>query len=67
LQEVKYIYNTVIEEMGKRADRKFIIVEMIYFSRWYNEATDAQRASVHEFVEAKRVRLCAAHRLPRTL
>lgn len=51
LQEVRHVYDTVVAQLPLRADRKFIIVEMVYFSRWYREATDEQRQAVHNFVE----------------
>jgi len=50
------VYNTVVEQLGLRADRKFIIVEMIFFSRWFNEVSDAERAAVRTFVANGQVR-----------
>jgi lysosomal alpha-mannosidase len=50
VQEVKDVYNTVVEQLGLRADRKFIIVEMVFFSRWFNEASDEERAAVRTYV-----------------
>ena len=37
---VKYILDTVIEELGKNKDRKFIYVEIAFFTRWWNEQND---------------------------
>jgi len=54
-QEVRQIYNTVIEELDKRADRKFIIVEMAFFTMWWAEATEQQKALVFKYVELKKV------------
>jgi len=54
-QEVRQIYNTVVEELDKRADRKFIIVEMAFFTMWWAEATQAQRDLVFKYVEQKKV------------
>ena len=62
------MYNTVIEQLGLRADRKFIIVEMIFFSRWFNEASDAERAAVRTFVANGQVRFASpTHRCPMQL
>ena len=37
---VKYILDTVVEELGKNKDRKFIYVEIAFFTRWWNEQND---------------------------
>ena len=37
---VKYILDTVVEELGKNGDRKFIYVEIAFFTRWWNEQND---------------------------
>jgi len=54
-QQVRYIYNTVVEELQKRADRKFIIVEMAFFSMWWAEATESQKELVRGYVRDKKV------------
>lgn len=50
-QDVRHIYNTVVASLGERADRKFIVVEMAYFTMWWKEATEAQKTKVFEYVE----------------
>ena len=37
---VRYIIDTVIDELLKNKDRKFIYVEIAFFTRWWNEQTD---------------------------
>ena len=37
---MKYILDTVVEELGKNGDRKFIYVEIAFFTRWWNEQND---------------------------
>ena len=37
---VRYIIDTVIDELLKNKDRKFIYVEVAFFTRWWNEQTD---------------------------
>ena len=37
---MKYILDTVVEELGKNKDRKFIYVEIAFFTRWWNEQND---------------------------
>jgi len=49
-QQVRNIYNTVVEELDKRADRKFIIVEILFFTMWWAEATQAQKDLVFKYV-----------------
>ena len=50
------MYYTVVQQLSLRADRKFIIVEMVFFSRWFNEASDAERDAVRAFVANGKVR-----------
>ncbi|KCV68279.1 hypothetical protein H696_05200 [Fonticula alba] len=50
VQQVKKIYDTTVDALSRNPSRKFIVVEMAFFSRWYREATDAQRKLVHSFV-----------------
>uniref|UniRef100_A0A1X7VJH7 Alpha-mannosidase n=1 Tax=Amphimedon queenslandica TaxID=400682 RepID=A0A1X7VJH7_AMPQE len=37
---VQYIISSVVEELSKNKDRKFIYVEIAFFIRWWNEQTD---------------------------
>ena len=43
---VKYILDTVIEELMKDETRTFIYVEIAFFSRWWREQTDAKKEAV---------------------
>ena len=43
---VKYILDTVVDELGKNKDRKFIYVEIAFFTRWWNEQPDDIRQKV---------------------
>ena len=45
---VQYILDTVITELQYNPDRKFIYVEVAFFTRWWNQQTDAKRAQVRE-------------------
>ena len=46
---VQYILDTVMDELGKNKDRKFIYVEMAFFIRWWNEQTDDLKEKVSCF------------------
>ena len=46
---VQYILDTVMDELGKNKDRKFIYVEMAFFIRWWNEQTDDLKEKVSLF------------------
>lgn len=46
-QNVRSIYTTVFQELPKSPDRRFIIVEMAFFSLWWAEATQAQKDIVY--------------------
>ena len=52
---MQFVYNTVVEHLGARADRKFIVVEVVFFSRWFSEASDAERDAVRTFVNNGKV------------
>ena len=43
---VQYILDTVMNELGKNKDRKFIYVEMAFFIRWWNEQTNDMKNKV---------------------
>uniref|UniRef100_A0A1X7VI80 alpha-mannosidase n=1 Tax=Amphimedon queenslandica TaxID=400682 RepID=A0A1X7VI80_AMPQE len=49
---VQYIISTVVEELSKNKDRKFIYVEIAFFVRWWNEQTDDVKQQVHELVKS---------------
>lgn len=50
--DVKIIYDSVVSTLSERPDRKFIVVEVSFFSRWYNDQDDVMRKRVHWLVES---------------
>ncbi|XP_051894984.1 epididymis-specific alpha-mannosidase isoform X2 [Pristis pectinata] len=49
------VYTTVVEELVKRKQRKFIAVEQEFFRLWWDKvATDAQKKQVHQLLEEGR-------------
>ena len=44
---VQYIITTVVDELLKNKDRKFIYVEIAFFIRWWNEQTDDVKQQVN--------------------
>ena len=40
---VKYILDTVIEELQKNENRTFIYVEMAFFTRWWRQQSEATK------------------------
>ncbi|XP_025017360.1 lysosomal alpha-mannosidase isoform X2 [Tetranychus urticae] len=47
---VREIYNSVLSELRKARDRKFIAVETSFFSTWYNELNEPSQAQVKQLV-----------------
>jgi lysosomal alpha-mannosidase len=47
---VKYILDSVIEELQKDANRTFIYVEIAFFARWWREQTDAKKEIVSLYI-----------------
>lgn len=43
---VQYILDTVMEELSENVERKFIYVEMAFFSRWWKEQTNDMKEKV---------------------
>jgi lysosomal alpha-mannosidase len=48
---VQYILDSVIDNLQKNPDRKFIYVEIAFFTRWWNEQTEATKAIVRKLVQ----------------
>ena len=46
---VQYILDSVIEELQKNRDRRFIYVEIAFFKRWWDEQTDATKQTVNTY------------------
>ena len=40
---VGYIIDTVVTELSKNSERKFVFVEIAFFAMWWNEASDYER------------------------
>eukprot|EP01079_Euglenida_sp_SAG-EU17-18_P010784 gene10784-1960_t len=49
---VKRIYDTVVEALSQSPTRRFISVEMAFFSKWWDGASDGQRAQAQQLVKA---------------
>jgi len=49
---VQYILDTVIDELQKDDTRRFIYVEVAFFSRWWREQDDFTRHRVKALVNA---------------
>ncbi len=47
---VQYILDSVIKALEENPDRRFIYVEIAFFSRWWREQNDATKALVRQFV-----------------
>ncbi len=46
IASVQYILDSVMTELAKNHDRKFIYVEIAFFYRWWNEQTDQMKDQV---------------------
>ena len=47
---VQYILDTVVEELQKDENRRFIYVEIAFFYRWWNEQDDLTQHIVKDLV-----------------
>jgi len=54
---VQYILDTVYDELQKDAGRRFIYVEIAFFSRWWREQDDVTRHRVKALVNAGQLAL----------
>lgn len=52
---VQYIIDSVIKELVKDPARRFIYVEMAFFSQWWQEQTEEKKAVVKQLVEEGRL------------
>jgi len=52
---VQYIIDTVISELIKNPDRRFIQVETSFFSKWWDEQSETVRAIVKKLVNEGRL------------
>jgi lysosomal alpha-mannosidase len=47
---IQFILDSVVIALDENPDRRFIYVEIAFFSRWWNEQTDDIRNKVRQFV-----------------
>ena len=52
---VQFILDTVVEELWKDPNRRFIYVEMYYFERWWREQDEATKERVRTLVREGRL------------
>lgn len=50
-EQVRYIYDTVVEELSKNPKRKFIFVETAYFIRWWREQNAETQATTKKLFQ----------------
>ena len=55
IASVRPILDTVIESLSKSPKRKFIYVEMAFFTRWWKDQDENKRAEVRKLVEERRL------------
>lgn len=48
VEQVRYIYDSVVSELRKDTRRKFIFVETAYFMRWWREQGEEVRAATKQ-------------------
>lgn len=49
---VQYILDSVIQELLKDPNKRFIYVEIAFFARWFNEQSDIMRHAVKGLVNS---------------
>lgn len=49
---VQYILDSIVPALDENPDRRFIYVEMAFFSRWWFEQTNEIRDKVKELVNS---------------
>ncbi|CAH1794207.1 unnamed protein product [Owenia fusiformis] len=52
---VEYILDSVVDELLKDPNKRFIYVEIAFFYRWWNQQTDARRHNVKRLVNEGRL------------
>ena len=52
---VQYILDSVVLALDENPDRRFIYVEMAFFSRWWNQQTEQIRDKVRSLVNSGRL------------
>ncbi|KAH9383190.1 hypothetical protein HPB48_024016 [Haemaphysalis longicornis] len=59
--DVRTILDSVVEELEAKPDRRFIYVEMAFFSRWWEEQTPERQASVRALVDSGKPPQCRSN------
>ena len=54
---VQFILDTVIKELTKDPQRKYIQVETAFFKRWWRQQTDEKKATVQQLVDEGRLEM----------
>ena len=54
-QNVYFVIDTVVDELLKDENRKFIYVETAFFARWWEEQTPERQAQARQLVENKQL------------
>eukprot|EP00118_Oscarella_pearsei_P019623 m.209557 g.209557 ORF g.209557 m.209557 type:complete len:143 (+) comp39727_c0_seq49:47-475(+) len=57
VEEVRWILSTATEALLTNQKRKFTYVEMAYFDRWWNEATDEVKQNVLKLLQNGQLQL----------
>ena len=52
---VGYIIDSVVQNLQENPDRTFVYVEMAFFSRWWDEASEKQREAARTLVKNKQL------------
>ncbi|KAL8591119.1 hypothetical protein ACOMHN_056179 [Nucella lapillus] len=56
-QCVRCVLNTTVTELLKNPDRRFIFIEMAFFSRYWNEIDDNTRQQVKKLIERRQLEI----------
>ena len=48
---VQYIYDSVLEELLADAEKRFVSVEMEFFSHWWKEQSPHKRHQMHKVIK----------------
>ena len=52
ISAARFILDSVMESLAENKDRKFIYVELAFFSRWWRRQNDLKRAQVQGFIKS---------------
>lgn len=52
---VQYILDSVVQELLRDANKRFIYVESVFFFKWWNEQTDSLKEQVKQLVNEGRL------------